>query len=42
VVSFPHVSPPKFCMHLSTHPYVLHAPPTSFFSIWSVQVRGYV
>jgi hypothetical protein len=22
-------------MHLSPHPYVLHAPPTSFFSIWS-------
>jgi hypothetical protein len=22
-------------MHLSSHSYVLHAPPISFFSIWS-------
>jgi hypothetical protein len=34
VVAFPLVSPPKSCMHLSFLPYVLHAPPTSFFSIW--------
>jgi hypothetical protein len=30
----PLVSPPKSCMHLSFPPYVLHAPHTSFFSIW--------
>jgi len=34
VVSFPQVSPPKPCRHLSSDPYVLHAPPISFFSIW--------
>jgi hypothetical protein len=34
VVAFPQVSPPKACMHLSFHPYVLHAAPISFFSIW--------
>ena len=28
------VSPPKLCMHLSSLPYMLHAPPISFF-IWS-------
>jgi hypothetical protein len=33
VVSFPHVSPPKSCMHLSSPPYVLHVPPISFFFI---------
>jgi hypothetical protein len=26
--------PPKSCTHLSPHPYVLHAPPTSFFLIF--------
>jgi hypothetical protein len=31
VVPFPQVSPPKPCMHLSSSPYVLHAPPISFF-----------
>jgi hypothetical protein len=35
VVSFSHVSPPKSCIHLSSPPHVLHAPPTPFFSIWS-------
>jgi hypothetical protein len=35
MASFPQVSPPKPCMHLFTHPYVLHAPPISFFSIRS-------
>jgi hypothetical protein len=28
VVSFPHVSPPKICMHLSSSPYMLHARPS--------------
>ena len=28
VVSFPQISPPKPCIHLSSPPYVLHAPPT--------------
>ena len=27
VVSFPQISPPKPCIHLSCPPYVLHAPP---------------
>ena len=31
----PQVSPPKPCMHLCPPPYVLHAPPISFCSIWS-------
>ena len=35
VVSFPHVSPPKPWTRLSPPPYVLHAPPISFFSISS-------
>jgi len=35
VVSFPQVSPPKFCIRLSSLPYVLHVPPISFFSIRS-------
>ena len=35
VVSFPQVSPPKPCAHLSLTPYVPHAPPISFFSILS-------
>ena len=30
----PQVSPPKCCMNLSSPPYMLHAPPFSFF-IWS-------
>jgi hypothetical protein len=34
VVVFPQVSPPKSRMHLSFPPYMLHAPPISFFSIW--------
>jgi hypothetical protein len=34
VVAFPQVSPPISCMHLSFPPYVLHAPPIWFFSIW--------
>ena len=34
-VSFPQISPPLTCLHLSSHPYVLHAPPISIFSIWS-------
>ena len=33
VVSFPQVSLAKVCIHLSSPPYVLHAPPTSFVSI---------
>jgi hypothetical protein len=35
VVSFPQVSPPKPCTHLSSPPYALHVPPISFFSTWS-------
>jgi hypothetical protein len=34
VVSFPQVSPPKLCMHLSSPPYVLHVLPISVFLIW--------
>ena len=33
--SFPQVSPPKPCAHLSLPPYVQHAPPIRFFSILS-------
>jgi len=33
VVSFPQVPLPKPCIHLSSPPYVLHAPPISFVSI---------
>ena len=29
------VSPPKPCIYFFSPPYVLHAPPISFFSIWS-------
>jgi len=29
------VSPPKPCIHLYSPPYVLHAPPSPFFLIWS-------
>jgi len=32
---FPQISPPKPCIHLSSPPYMLHAPPISFISIWS-------
>ena len=32
---FPLGFPTKPCTHLPFPPYVLHAPPTSFFSIWS-------
>jgi hypothetical protein len=35
VVSFPQASPPKTFIHLSSFPYVLRAPPISFFSMWS-------
>jgi hypothetical protein len=35
VISFPQVSPPKSCVHLCSPPYVIHALPISFFSIWS-------
>ena len=35
MVSFPQVSPPKPCAHLSLPPYVPHALPISFFSILS-------
>jgi len=34
VVSFPQVSPPIFCMHLPSPPYVPHSTPLSFFTIW--------
>ena len=37
VVSFPQVSPPKPCKHLSPPPYALHAPPISFFFILSLE-----
>jgi hypothetical protein len=32
VVSFFRVFSPKSCMHLPSHPYVLHVPPILFFS----------
>ena len=35
VVSVPQFSPPKLCLPLSYHSYMLHASPISFFSIWS-------
>jgi hypothetical protein len=45
VVSFPQVFPPKLCIQISSLPYVLHAPPISFFWIlsplnngWAVQI----
>jgi len=34
-VSFPQVSTPKPCIHLSSPPYALHVPPISFCSILS-------
>ena len=33
MVSFSQVSLTKLCMHHSTHPYVSHAPPITFFLI---------
>ena len=36
VDSFPQVSPTKPCIHLSFPPYVLHARPSSLFSISSI------
>ena len=35
MVSFPQVSPPKPCIYLYSHQYVLHDPPISLFSVWS-------
>jgi hypothetical protein len=35
VATFPQVSPPKPCTHLSSTQYVLHVLPNSFFSILS-------
>ena len=35
VVSFPQVSPTNHCMHLSSAPYMIHAPAILFFLIWS-------
>ena len=35
VVSFFQVSQPKLCMHFSCFSYVPHAPPISFFLVWS-------
>ena len=35
VVSFPQVSPSKLCIHIYSPTHMLHAPPNSFFSIWS-------
>ena len=35
LVSFPHISPRKTCMHLSSPPHILPALPISSFSIWS-------
>jgi len=34
VFSFPQISPSRPCMYISCLPYVLHAPPISFFLIW--------
>jgi len=38
VVSFPQVSPPETCIHLSSTPYMQHGKPISFFSIWSPEL----
>ena len=38
VVSFPRFSPLKPCINFCSPPYVLHAPPMSFFSIWSPEL----
>ena len=40
VGSFPQVSPPKSSIHLSSSPYMLHAPLISFFSIWSPRLKS--
>jgi hypothetical protein len=37
---FSSVSPPKSCIHLYSPQYVLHAPPTLFFTIWSIGGGG--
>ena len=37
---FPSGFPTKLCIRLSSLPYVLHAPPNSFFSIWSPEQLG--
>ena len=34
-VSFFQDFPPKHCIHFYSPPYMLHAPPISFFFIWS-------
>ena len=39
MVSFPQVSPPKPCTHLSCLLYVRYAPPISKFLIWSPEYR---
>ena len=36
--SFPQVSPPKPCIHLSSPPYVLHAPPLPLFTLCSTEL----
>ena len=33
MVSYLQISPPKHCMHVCSYPYLLHAPPISFFVI---------
>ena len=38
--SFPHVSPPKPCIYLTSPSYVLHVPPISFFSIHHRTILG--
>jgi hypothetical protein len=38
IVSFVVVSQPKPCIHLSSSPYALHAPPISFFLNWSHKI----
>jgi hypothetical protein len=40
VVSFLQNSPPKPCIRLSSSPYLLHAPPISFFFILSEEYRS--
>jgi hypothetical protein len=35
--SFPEISPPKPCMHMSSSPYVPHYPPISFF--WTLSIK---
>ena len=38
VISSHQISPSKTCIDLSSHLYVLHVPPISFFSIWSPEL----